>query len=266
MRQRLAGFWAVYRKEMGHYLVSPVAYAVIGAFLLAAGFLFYFILSGVMQQAMQAGMQAMRFGGPAEFDVPGIVMRNFFGLLATLALFLMPMLTMGLYAEERKRGTIELLMTSPVRELEIVLGKYFAALSLYALMLAPTLLYHLVLFLKSEPLPSWRLLAVGYLGALLLGAALVALGSFLSTLTESQLVAAVLTFGLFLLLWVIDIGGRGAGTVTGQVLEYLSILRHYEDFTRGVVDTSSLVYYASLIVLGLFGTLRALDSMRWRAA
>lgn len=266
MRARLAGLWAVYRKEMAHYFVSPVAYAVAGVFLALAGFFFYLMLAAAMEQAMQAGFQAARFGGPAEFDVPGMVMRSFFGLLGFLALFLTPMLTMGLYAEERKRGTIELLMTSPVRELEIVLGKYLASLSLFALMLLPTLSYHAVMFLKSDPTPSWRVLAVGYLGVLLLGAALVALGSLLSALTESQLVAAVMTFGAFLVLWVIDAAGRGSATTVARVLEHLSILRHYDDFTRGVVDTSTLVFYGSLIVLGLFGTIRALDSLRWRAA
>jgi len=258
--------YAIYRKEMGHYFVSPIAYAVVGVFLVISGFFFYQILVIYIEQSFQATMQMARFGSAPDMDVPGLVNRNFFGLLGTVALFVVPMLTMGLYAEEKKRGTMELLLTSPLRDVHVVLGKFLASLSLFAIMLLPTLTYQLVLFLKSEPLPPWRLVLVGYGGVLLLGAVLIALGSFISSLTESQIIAAVATFGTFLLLWVIDIGGRGSGTRTGEVLQYLSILRHYDEFTRGVVDTTSLVFYGSLVVLGVFLTLRSLDAMRWRGA
>jgi ABC-2 type transport system permease protein len=101
---------------------------------------------------------------------------------------------------------------------------------------------------------------------MLLGAVLLAIGSFISSLTENQIIAAVITLGTFLMLWVIDLGGRGAETVSGLVLQYLSVIRHYDDFTRGVIDTSSLIFYASWIVLGIFLTMRAVDSMRWRRA
>jgi ABC-2 type transport system permease protein len=181
-------------------------------------------------------------------------------------LFVAPMLTMGNYTEEKKRGTMELLMTSPLRELDIVLGKYLATLSLFALMLVPTALYQAVLFLSSEPRPPWRLILAGYLGVLLLGGVLIALGGFLSSLTENQIVASMTTFGLFLILWVIDIGARGSSSAMGEVLQYVSILRHYDDFTRGVIDTSGLVFYASMIVLGLFLTHRSVDALRWRRA
>jgi ABC-2 type transport system permease protein len=210
-------------------------------------------------------MQSMQFGMPPQIDIPSEVMRAFFGLLSTLILFFTPMLTMGVFAEERKRGTMELLMTSPVSEVQIVLGKFFASLTLFAIMLLPTAGYLVFMFLRSDPAPPWRMLLAGYAGILLLGGALLALGEFISSLTENQLIAAVLTFAAFLLVWVLDLGRNTDGGI-GQVLQYLSVIRHYDDFTRGIVDTSALIYYVSFIVFFIFLTVRSIDSMRWRRA
>ncbi len=262
----MRSLYSIYRKEMGHYFVSPVAYVLVGVFLFLSAFFFDKILTVIISSSMEQEMQAMRFGGAQPIDVPGIVMRNFFGLLSSLILFLTPMLTMGVYAEERKRGTMELLMTSPITDLEIVLGKFLASLSLFAIMLLPTASYIVFMYFRSDPMPPWKLLLAGYLGVLLLGGALLSLGSFLSSLTENQLIAAVLTFGAILLLWVLDFGGNGAGTILGQVLQYLSVIRHYDDFTRGIIDTSALIYYFSFIALCIFLTVRSLESMRWRRA
>ncbi len=262
----MGSLYAVYRKEMGHYFVSPIAYIVVGVFLVLSGYFFSLFLAEAIREAFERGLEGMQYGGGLGFDVPGLVLRAFFGVLGTMLLFLMPMLTMGVYSEEQKRGTMELLMTSPVTDAQIVLGKYLASLSLFAIMLLPTIAYQIFMLLHTEPSPPWRVLLAGYVGLLLLGGALLAVGSFLSSLTENQLIAAVLTFSVFLLLWVIDFGGRGTGTTGGAILQYLSVIRHYDDFTRGVVDTSSLVFYGSFILLGIFLTIRSLDSMRWRRA
>ena len=182
----MRNFYAIYRKEMGHYFVSPIAYVFIGIFLFLSAFFFNFFLSAVMQQSMQMEMQSMQFGMPPQFDVPSEVMRAFFGLLSTLILFFTPILTMGTFAEERKRGTMELLMTSPISETQIVLGKFFASLTLYAIMLLPTASYLIFMYLHSDPMPPWRMLLAGYAGILLLGGSLLALGEFISSLTENQ--------------------------------------------------------------------------------
>lgn len=261
----MRSIYAIYRREMGHYFVSPLAYVIVGVFLTLTAFFFFYFLSAVNDQAMRMDMQGMRMGVPPEIDVPGEVVRAFFGLLSSLILFLTPILTMGVYAEERKRGTMELLMTSPVTELEIVLGKFLASLTLFAIMLLPTAAGPAYLFLHSDPAPPWRMLEAGYLGVLLLGGGLLALGEFISSLTESQIIAAVLTFAAFLFVWVLDIGSGAAGGL-GAVLTYLSLIRHYDDFIRGVIDTSSLVYYASFLFLFVFLTVRSVDSMRWRRA
>jgi ABC-2 type transport system permease protein len=261
----MRNLYAIYRKEMRHYFVSPVAYVCIGFFLFISAFFFNIFLNGIMQQALQMELQSMQFGMPPQIDVPGQVMRAFLGLLSTLILFITPFLTMGIFAEERKRGTMELLMTSPISEIQIVLGKFLASLSLFALMLLPTASYIAYMYLHSEPLPQWRLLLVGYVGILLLGGSLLAVGTFISSLTENQLIAAVLTFVAFLLLWVLDFGRSAEGGL-GSVLQYLSASRHYDDFARGTIDTSGLIYYFSFMVLFVFLTVRSIDSMRWRRA
>jgi ABC-2 type transport system permease protein len=261
----MQSFYAVYRKEMGHYFVSPIAYIFIGLFLFLSAYFFNYFLSAMIQQASMMAMQGMRFGAPPEVDVPGQVMRAFFGLLSTLILFFTPILTMGVYAEERKRGTMELLMTSPVTETQIVLGKFLASLTLFALMLLPTASYLVFMCLRSDPMPPWRMLLAGYAGVLLLGGSLLALGTFISSLTENQLIAAVLTFAAFLFVWVLDLGSNASGGV-GAVVQYLSVIRHYDDFTRGIIDTSALIYYFSFIALFIFLTVRSIDSMRWRRA
>jgi len=261
----MRGFLAIYRKEMGHYFVSPIAYVVVGVFVALSAFFFDVILSDVIQQSFAMQMQGMRFGMPSQIDMPGETLRAFFGILSTLILFITPMLTMGVYAEERKRGTMELLMTSPITEMEIVLGKFLASLTLFAIMLLPTAGYVVFLYAHSDPVPPWRLVFAAYAGVLLLGGSLLALGTFISSLTENQLIAAVLTFAAFLIVWVLDIGRNASGTVA-SVLQYLSVIRHYDDFTRGIVDTSGLIYYVSFIFLFVFLTVRSVDSMRWRRA
>jgi len=262
----LRSIYAVYRKEMDHYFVSPIAYVIVGVFLILTAYFFNRLLVVLIQESFEATMEGMQGGGAAAFDVPSLVMRNFFGILSTLLLFITPMLTMGIYSEERKRGTMELLMTSPITDAQIVLGKFFASLTLLILMLLPTAGYFAYMMFHSEPTGAWKVLLSTYLGALLLGSALLALGAFFSSLTESQLIAAVLSFGAILLLWVVDFGSAaGAGAMAGA-LSYLSVFKHYDDFTRGVITTSNLIFYVSFIFIGIFLTIRSLDSMRWRHA
>jgi ABC-2 type transport system permease protein len=263
----MRNLYAIYRKEMGHYFVSPVAYIVIGVFLILCAIFFNLIFSAIVQRAFQQSMQSMQYGGAVmPMDVPSLVLRNFFSVMGSLLLFLTPMLTMGIYSEERKRGTMELLMTSPITDAEIVIGKFLAMLTLFLLMLLPTLIYLSYMYLHSDPAAPWRLLWGGYLGVFLLGGSLLAIGAFISSLTENQLISAVLTWGVFLILWVIDAAAQGAGETFGAILGYLSVLRHYDDFTHGVIDTTALIFYGSLIVLGLFLTMRSIDAMRWRHA
>ena len=262
----MKGILAIYRRELGSYFVSPIAYVVIGFFLALTGYFFSDFVARVIAYSFSMQMRGGQFGAPPPIDAPMLVIRNFAGFVTTILLFLVPMLTMGVYAEERKRGTMEMLMTSPITEFQIVIGKYMASLTLFVVMLSPTLFYHFIIGRYSEPGLPWRIMWSGYLGILLLGAGLLALGSFISSLTENQIVAGVVTFVIFLLLWILDFGVRDSSTATGEVLKYISILQHYESFAQGVIDTSSIIFYLSVVTLGLFLTLRNLDSMRWRRA
>jgi len=262
----MRGLYAIYRKEMGHYFVSPIAYVIVPIFLVLSAVFFNFILAQVIKESFTAGLQGMQMGNPINIDVPGIVVRAFLSVTGTILLFITPLLTMGVYSEERKRGTMELLLTSPIRDWQIVLGKFFASLSLFIIMIFPTVLYVIYMFAHSDPVPPWRLIAGGYLGVLLLGATLLAIGSFLSSLTENQIVAGVLVLGVSLMLWLLGIfAGTGNGAVA-QSLQYAAILEHYDPFIRGVIDTTGLIFFGSWIFLAIFLTMRAVDSMRWRRA
>jgi ABC-2 type transport system permease protein len=247
----MRGLYAIYRKELGHYFVSPVAYVIVGLFLFLSGFFFVLYVNVANEQ---------------EPDAPTWVLRAFLNFLVLVFLFFLPMVTMGVYAEEKKRGTMELLMTSPITELQIVLGKFLATLTLFAAMLLPTAGCLVFVWMHSDPVPPFRIILCGYLGTLLFGGSLLALGSFLSSLTENQIIAAALTFAAFLLLWAIDFGAQGSTGPTAQILQYLSVINHYDDFTRGIIDTAGVIYYVSFMILFIFLTVRSVDSMRWRRA
>jgi len=169
---------------------------------------------------------------------------------------------MRTYSEEKRSGTIELLLTSPITDLDIVLGKFFGAIGLYLGLLAVTAVYVGMLFLYSRP--EITPLISGYLGLLLLGGCFVAIGLFVSSLTKNQMVAGVGTFVVLLLLWIINWMADSAGPWLGEIMRYLSITEHFDDFGKGVIDTKHLVFYLSVIVFGLFLTLKSVDSERWR--
>jgi ABC-2 type transport system permease protein len=169
---------------------------------------------------------------------------------------------MRLFAEEKKTGTIELLATSPVRDLEIILGKWLAALAMYGCLLLFTAVNFAFLFRYGNP--DWKPLAVGYLGLLLQAGGLLAIGTFISTLTRNQIIAAAATFGVCLLLWVLEWNSYETAT-WAQVMAYFSVIKHLESFTKGVLDSKDAVFYVSVIFFGLFLTSRSMESLRWRS-
>jgi ABC-2 type transport system permease protein len=181
---------------------------------------------------------------------------------AIIILFVMPMITMRTYAEEKRSGTIELLLTSPLTDVQIILGKFLGAMGLFAAMLLVTVIDVAILFRLGNP--EWKPIATGYLGLLLMGGCFVSVGLLISSLTKNQIVAGFMTFAVFLLLWVINWFGEGAGPTGRAVLSFLSITEHLDDFTRGIIDTKHIVYYLSFITFGLFLTAKSVDSERWR--
>jgi len=179
-----------------------------------------------------------------------------------MILFVMPMVTMRTYSEEKRSGTIELLLTSPLTDAEIILGKFFGALGLYAAMLLVTLLYIGILFVYGHP--EWRPVIAAYVGLLLMGGAFVSIGLLISSTTNNQIVAGIVTFVVFLMLWIIGWFADSAGPTIGPITSYLSITEHFDDFSKGIIDTKHVLYYLSLITFGLFLTAKSVDTERWR--
>src|SRR2546426_9519974 len=212
---------------------------------------------GLMSQ-----LQAQQLG-PRAMDMPGMITRGFLSTMSVILLFVMPMLTMGLFSEEKRRGTIELLLTAPMTDLQVVLGKFFAGVAFFLILLLTTWIPTGILYLYSSPASGPILTA--YLGLLLYGFALIAIGLFISTLTENQIIAAVLSFGTIMVLWLVDVVASNVESTSGkEVLSYLSILSHLDDFMKGILSTSHITFYLSLILAGLFLTYRSLDSFRLR--
>jgi ABC-2 type transport system permease protein len=250
--------WPIYKKELRLYFTSPVAYVLLTIFLLIGGYFFYSIFSFFTRASMQMAMNPQM---GRDLSVTDSVLRPLFANLSVILLLLMPLVTMRLFAEERRSGTIELLLTYPVRDGAVLTGKYLAALTMYGAMVAGTLAYPaiLVYFTRVE----WGPLLTGYLGLLLMGAMFLAVGLFASSLTENQIVAAIVTFGILLMFWIIGWTAEFAGGPLGAVLTHLSILEHNDTFSKGVLDTKDVLYYINFTVLALFLTLRSLESRRW---
>jgi ABC-2 type transport system permease protein len=248
---------AIADKELRSYFASPIAYIIIGLFALLFGWFFFVYLNFFVQRS--SGMGPMG-GGASNInqDMIRYVLMN----SAVIILFVMPMITMRTYAEEKRSGTIELLLTSPLTDVQIILGKFLGAMGLYAAMLLVTLLYMAILFIYGNP--EWRPIAAGYLGLLLMGGCFISVGLLISSLTKNQIVAGVMTFAVFLMLWVINWIADQSGPLTRNVVNYLSIVDHFDDFARGIIDTKHLVYYVSFITFGLFLTAKSVDSERWR--
>ena len=252
---------AIVERELRAYFNSPIAYVVLTIFIFLSGLFFRSILAQVMQMALMSQMQAQQLG-PRPIDMPGIISRGFLSTMSVILLFVMPMLTMGLFSEEKKRGTIELLLTSPLTDLQVVLGKFFPAGAFYLILLLSTWIPMGVLYLYGSPASGPILTA--YLGLLLYGLAILAVGLFISTLTENQIIAAILSFGTIMVLWLVDVVAQNSESATSKgVLTYLSILSHLDDFMKGVLASSNVIFYLSLMLVALFLTYRSIDSLRW---
>jgi len=190
------------------------------------------------------------------------IIRPLLGFAGTVALFLIPMITMRLIAEEKRTGTIELLLTSPVQDVSIILGKWLGAMLLYLCVLGMSALNIALLFAWGKP--DWKPVLVAYLGLILQGGCLLAIGTFISSLTRNQIVAGGVTFFVSLLLWMLSWSTAFDTTTTAKVINYLSIVTHMENFSKGILDLKDVVFYMSFIFFALFMTLRQMESLRWR--
>jgi len=240
---------AVIRKELVSYFSSLLAYVVITLFLGVCGFYFYSNLSFFL---LSGGFDVAR--GLWQFQLHD---------MRQIMLTLLPLLTMRLFAEERRLGTLELLWTYPLRDVEIVLGKYLAALFVLILMLLPTLAFPALLLPAHAPVAIGPLLA-GYLGLLLLGAAFLACGILISALTDSQVLAAAITFSLLLLFWMMTWNEAAVGAPVLSVLSRFSLFDRFYTFSRGGIDTRDVTFLILFSAVFLSWTVLALGSRRWR--
>ncbi len=251
--------WIICRKELKSYFASPIAYLVIAFFALIFGFGFFTATRDFVRFGFMAQMQ----GRNTPMNVNEQVIRPLLGFASTVALFLIPLITMRLFAEEKRMGTIELLLTSPVADWEIILGKWLGAMMLYLCVLATSAINIAVLFAFGKP--DWKPILIGYLGLILQGGTLLAIGTFISTTTQNQIIAGGATFFVCLLLWLLSWYTAFDSTGYSQVANYLSIVTHFEGFAKGVLDSKDVIFYLSMIFFSLFITSRSMESLRWRA-
>jgi len=246
-------------KELKSYFSSPVAYLLMALFGLVFGFFFY----SASAYFVMAGLRSQMGGQEQPMSVNEYVIGPLLGNASVVGLFLIPLISMRLFAEEKRSGTIELLLTSPISDWEIILGKWLGAMSMYLCVLAVSAVDVGMLFIWGHP--DLRPILTGYLGLILQGGTVLAIGTFISTTTKNQIIAGAATFSMCLLLWVLNWVSSYNEAPWAQAVAYCSILTHFEPFSRGIVDSKDVIFYLSAIFLGLFLTSRSLDSLRWRA-
>jgi ABC-2 type transport system permease protein len=256
----MQGMVAIWKREFRAYFISPIFYALSTVFIFIISFMFFQSLEYYQQIFMQAAQYPPMM---ERININEMIMRPLFGTMSFVAvLILMPMLTMRVFSEEKKTGTIELLLTSPVKDWHVILGKFLAAFSLYTAMMGLTMIYPLVLQIYGDP--DWGPIWTGYLGLLLMGAGVITIGLFVSSLTENQIVSGVICFGVALILWMLDFASESVTGPLGQALGYLSVTRHYDTFEKGILDSTDCLFFLSFVYFGLFITVRSLESTRWR--
>jgi len=255
----MKNIWTIFRKEIKGYFASPIAYLLMAVFALIFGYFFYVATAIFVSRSLESQMMGQSY----PMDLNEWVIRPLLMNASVIGLFLIPMITMRLFAEEKRSGTIELLMTSPIRDTEVIVGKWLAALTLYGSILILPALNLSILFLYGKP--DWKPILVGYLGLLLQGGCLLAVGTFISTLTRNQIIAAGGTFAACLLLWILDWVSAYETAAWAKVLSYMSVVTHFEPFSKGVLDKIDIIFYLSVMFLGLFLTARSMESLRWRA-
>jgi ABC-2 type transport system permease protein len=260
----LRNIGAILEKEWRHYFGSPIAYVAICMWTLLFGFFYNFAVEFFLRQSMMMSQQA-EFGGGPKLSMNEYLIRPVMQNMAVVALFILPMLTMRLYAEEKRTGTIELLATSPITDWQIVLGKFLGALALYVLMIVVGLINIALLWYFASSPPEWKPVVTGALALLLVGASFISLGLFLSTLTRNQIVAGILGFGLALMFWIFSWFDQPTASAAFKVLAYLGITNHMENLAKGVIELKDVVFYLSFIAFGLFLAQQSVESQRWRA-
>lgn len=248
------------RRELGTFFYSPIFYVITTVFLILYSFIFINLLSFFNTASFQAGQQP--FPGGDSLSVNEWVIEGAFMNISVILLLMIPIITMRTFSEEQKNKTIQLLLAAPLHLREIVAGKFLACMGVVTLMLILSSYNIFFVLLVSEP--EIGPILTGYLGILLMSGCFISAGIFASSLTQNQVIAAVLGFGFGLFSWIIGWAAQAVGAGLGDILTFLSLVDHLGNFLKGILDTSDIVYYLSVIIFGLFLTHRVLESRRWR--
>ena len=252
----------IYNRELKSYFSSLTAYVVIVMFLLVTGYFFYSLLTTFSIVSFQAQTDPMLAKQYQLLNINETVVRPLFGSISIIMLLMTPLLTMRLFSEEKKTGTMELLLTFPVKDGEAILGKFAGCLGILIVMLGMS--FPCVVLVDYFGDPEWGVIISGYIGLLMMGAAFISLGIFMSSVTENQIIAAVLSFSALLIFYMVGYSSGLAGESLGRALEYISFDYHFRNFAKGVLDTSDAAYYLLFTIFFLFLSMRSLESKRWR--
>lgn len=258
----MRNLYLIFKKELKSYFTSPVAYVVITIFLVVTGYFFYAILASFSRLSFEATLNPMLARELHLLNITETVVRPLFGNISVVMLLMMPVLTMRLFSEEKKTGTMELLLTYPLTDMQVLLGKFLACGVVLVTMLLLTILYPILIVAFGEP--ELGPIITGYIGLFLMGMAFISLGIFASSLTENQVIAATTSFGVLIIFWVMGFSIGLTGPTLERLLSYIALTEHLEGLAKGVVDTEDIIYYLVCIILFLFLTLRVLESKRWR--
>ncbi len=258
MIQSWRNIWTIAKRDLRSYFASPLAYILIASFLLIMGYLFTVILQYFALQSSRYNQ--MNYG--KAISLADGVLRPLFGNMNVIFLFLVPGITMRLFAEEKKQHTLELLLTAPITLWEIILGKFLSSMLLVSSILLVTIVYPLILWFTGNP--ELGPILTTYLGTLLLYGCYLSTGVLFSAMTENQFVAYFLSLIANLFFWLISWAANTAGPFWGEFFTYVALISHFNNFSQGIIHTSDIVYYLSFMGIGLFLTHRVLDSYRWR--
>jgi ABC-2 type transport system permease protein len=269
--------WAIFRKEFLGYFTTPTAYIILGIFWLISGFFFNSLLYGII---LDIGNQEQS-GFLVSRDVVYEFMTTFLGaILSSLLLVLLPALSMGLYTEEKKQGTLELLATSPITNWSVAVGKLLGVIAFFTVMILPLWIYEIIIFSSASPPVSMQMIFLAHLGLILLAAAIFSIGMFISSLVGNGILAYIITFILVLLIWILDViasnvesffrdsiggeVGERIGFLFKEVISHLSWYEPFNNFIKGIFDSSSLVLFISYILLGIFLTAQSIEASRFQ--
>jgi ABC-2 type transport system permease protein len=248
-------------KELRSYFSSPVAYVLIAAYLALAGYFFYALLIA-FNQTLQIYSMMRNPEMLSRFNLNQMVVIPLLHNMSVLLIFIVPAITMRMFPEEKRSGTYELLLTSPVRVGEIVLGKFLGGFVLVMLMVGLSGLFGVLLAVYGNP--EIPMMATGYLGLALMATVFLAIGTLISSFTENVVVAYVGALFALLVLYTIGWLGETMQGAAAGIIRYASITDHFQELTKGIIDTKDLVYFATILVISLFVTQRSVESVRWR--